>query len=146
MVEQLAKLDTVRPRGVANEAAGHAALQVFRPAGAAGAGAARHELKTLRNEMRHEHSETRRTLDTLLLRVGGGTPSTAGSNPPQTDRVREEDRGQDRTRGMDRGHRRTAATGNRRKPPLFENRPAPDPHAVLYVPHAPISFFHFRNP
>ena len=38
-------------------------------------------LKTLRDEMRHEHSETRRTLDTLLLRVGGGTPSTAGSSP-----------------------------------------------------------------
>ena len=38
-------------------------------------------LKTLRDEMRHEHAETRRTLDTLLLRVGGGTPSTAGSSP-----------------------------------------------------------------
>ena len=38
-------------------------------------------LKTLRDEMRHEHSETRRTLETLLLRVGGGTPSTAGSSP-----------------------------------------------------------------
>ena len=38
-------------------------------------------LKTLRDEMRHEHSETRRTLDTLLLRVGGGTPSTAGRSP-----------------------------------------------------------------
>lgn len=38
-------------------------------------------LKTLRDEMRHEHSETRRTRDTLLLRVGGGTPSTAGSSP-----------------------------------------------------------------
>ena len=37
-------------------------------------------LKTLRDEMRHEHAETRRTLDTLLLRVGG-TPSTAGSSP-----------------------------------------------------------------
>ena len=41
----------------------------------------RHGLKTLRDEMRHEHAETRRTLDTLLLRVGGGTPSTAGSSP-----------------------------------------------------------------
>ena len=38
-------------------------------------------LKTLRDEMRHEHAETRRTLDTLLLRVGGGTPSTAGRSP-----------------------------------------------------------------
>ena len=38
-------------------------------------------LKTLRDEMRHEHAETRRTLDTLLLRVGGGTPSTAGNSP-----------------------------------------------------------------
>ena len=38
-------------------------------------------LKTLQDEMRHEHAETRRTLDTLLLRVGGGTPSTAGSSP-----------------------------------------------------------------
>ena len=38
-------------------------------------------LKTLRDEMRHEHAETRRTLDTLLLRVGSGTPSTAGSSP-----------------------------------------------------------------
>ena len=28
-------------------------------------------LKTLRDEMRHEHAETRRTLNTLLLRVGG---------------------------------------------------------------------------
>ena len=41
----------------------------------------RHGLKTLRDEMRHEHAETRRTLDTLLLRVGGGTPSTAGNSP-----------------------------------------------------------------
>ena len=40
----------------------------------------RQGLKTLREEMRHEHAETRRTLDTLLLRVGG-TPSTAGSSP-----------------------------------------------------------------
>ena len=40
----------------------------------------RHGLKTLREEMRHEHAETRRTLDTLLLRVGE-TPSTAGSSP-----------------------------------------------------------------
>ena len=38
-------------------------------------------LKTLRDEMRHEHAETRRTLDTLLLRVGVGAPSTAGNSP-----------------------------------------------------------------
>ena len=38
-------------------------------------------LNALRDEMRHEHAETRRTLDTLLLRVGQGTPSTAGSSP-----------------------------------------------------------------
>ena len=39
-------------------------------------------LKTLGEEMRHEHAETRRTLDTLLLRVNA-TPSTAGSSPLQ---------------------------------------------------------------
>ncbi len=38
-------------------------------------------LKTLREEMRQEHSETRRTLDTLLLRIGGGRLSAAGSSP-----------------------------------------------------------------
>ena len=41
------------------------------------------DLKTLREEMRREHSETRRTLDTLLLRIGGGRPSAAGSSLPR---------------------------------------------------------------
>ena len=37
-------------------------------------------LKNLREEMRDQHAETRRALDTLLLRAGG-TPATARSSP-----------------------------------------------------------------
>ena len=36
-------------------------------------------LKTLRDEMRHQQAETRRTLDILLLRVGGSAPTSAAT-------------------------------------------------------------------
>ena len=38
-------------------------------------------LKTLRDEVRHQQSETRRTLDILLLRVGGSAETAAGNSP-----------------------------------------------------------------
>ena len=38
-------------------------------------------LTTLRDEVRQQQAETRRTLDILLLRVGGGAETAAGSSP-----------------------------------------------------------------
>ena len=38
-------------------------------------------LKTLLDDMRHQHAETRQKLDTLLLRVGGDAQTPAGNSP-----------------------------------------------------------------
>ena len=50
-------------------------------------------LKTLRDEMRHEHGETRRTLDTLLLRVMAlGTANASSTSGPRSS-ISRADRG-----------------------------------------------------
>ena len=80
------------------------------------------ESRTLRDEVRSQQSETRGTLDTLLLRVGGTERAAAGSSPLRLTEFGKRIEAELKPGKWVRRHRGAASAGNRRARTVRDRR------------------------